>query len=134
MEVECRNKIEELHRFIESWLMGSVKKSKQVFKCFDDELDTEFVIIHPSSQSQNKSEISNDLWGAHGVQNKDFSIEIRNIRLRCVIENICIMNYEEWQSGVEKSVRISTVVFRKFKGNDKIYWFHLHETWRSENG
>jgi len=129
MEIECRENIEELHRFIEAWLLGSVEKSRERFQYFDDALDEKFIIIHPSGELQAKSDITCDLWNAYGARSKQFSITIRNITVRSASENFCIMTYEEWQTGMEKSARISTVVFRRSEDNNKIYWFHLHETW-----
>jgi len=129
METECRRNIKELHVFIESWLKGSVEKNRQNFQCFEDALDESFIIVHPSGESQTKLEIIRDFWAAYGVQSDGFTIEIRNIKVRSEAGNICIMNYEEWQIDVEKSARISTVIFRKPVNSSKIYWFHLHETW-----
>jgi len=127
MEIECRKKIKELHVFIESWLKGTVEKSRQKFKYFEDELDNDFIIIHPSGELQTKLDITSDFWNAYGVQSKNFIIEIRNIKMISESKEICIMNYEEWQISVEKSVRISTVIFRKSQNNNN--WLHLHETW-----
>lgn len=129
MEAECRKNIEDLHKFIEAWLMGSIEKSKQTFQYFDDALDEKFVIIHPDGKLQTKPEIINDFWNAYGVQSKNFTIEVRNITVRSASENACLMTYEEWQAGTEKSARISSVIFQKSEDNNKVYWFHLHETW-----
>lgn len=129
MELECHKKIKALHVFIESWLTGRVEKSKQEFRYFEDELDAEFIIIHPSGDLQTKPDITSGFWGAHGGQSKNFIVEIRNIKMRYASQDICIMNYEEWQTDEKESVRISTVVFRKSKSNNKISWLHLHETW-----
>jgi len=129
MEIECRNNISELHVFIESWLKGLVEKTKQEFQYFEDELDEDFIIIHPTGELQKKREIISDFWSAYGVQSNNFKIEIKNIKIRSESENICIMNYEEWQTGAENSARISTVIFRKSSKNNKNCWLHLHETW-----
>jgi len=130
VEIECRKNIEELHIFIETWLKGSADKSKPIFQHFEDELDDDFVIIHPSGEVQDKSNIISDFWNAHGVQPNNFSIQIRNIKVRSESQDICTLNYEEWQTGVDTTVRISTVIFRKSKISGKNNWFHLHETWR----
>jgi len=129
MEIECRKNIRELHVFIESWLKGAVEKSRQEFQYFEDELDEDFVIIHPGGELQTKSEIISDFWNAYGVQSENFIIEIRNIKIRFESKDICIMNYEEWQTSVEKTARISTVIFRKSLNSNKNNWLHLHETW-----
>lgn len=129
METECRKNINQLHVFIESWLKGSVEKSRPEFQYFEDTLDKDFVIVHPSGELQSKPDISSDLWRAHGVRSESFSIAIRDISVSHVSGDICVMNYQEWQTGVEKTARISTVIFRKSTIDNKIYWLHLHETW-----
>jgi len=129
MEIDCRNLIKELHVFIESWLKGTVEKSKQEFQYFEDEFDDDFIIIHPSGEIQAKMDILSDFWGAYGAQSENFKIEIRNIKTRIESKDICLMNYEEWQTGTENSIRISTVIFRKSKKSNKNVWLHLHETW-----
>ena len=129
MEIECRKYIIDLHVFIESWLIGSVEKSKLEFQYFKDALDTDFIIIHPSSELQTKPSIISDFWKAYGIQPESFKIEIQDINVRFMSENICIMNYKECQFDTNKSVRISTVIFQKLINSNKIYWLHLHETW-----
>lgn len=129
MEAECRKHIVDLHRFIESWMKGEIEKSREKFGYFENELDEHFVIIHPSGRSQSKLEMINDFWGAHGVQAQKFKIEIRSVKLRRSVENMCILNYEEWQTGSEIAARISTVIFKKSRESHKFKWMHLHETW-----
>ena len=130
MEIECRNNIIKLHEFIESWLKGSVDKSKQIFKYFEDALDSNFIIVHPSGDLQSKEDITNDLWSAYGQQSKSFSIKISDIELRFISDTICLLNYEEHQEGKESSTRISSVVFKKCENSNNYHWLHLHETWR----
>jgi len=129
MEAECRKKIEELHVFITSWLNGTVKQSEQEFQYFEDELNDNFVIIHPGGDLQAKSDIVRDFRNAYGVLPKNFAIEIRNVKLRSKTKDLCIMNYEEWQFNEETSCRISSVVFKKSQSGDDYTWLHLHETW-----
>ena len=129
MEKECRKYIIDLHVFIESWLIGSLEKSNLEFQRFKDALDTDFVIIHPSGELQTKPSIISDFWKAYGIRSESFKIEILDVDVRFMSEDVCIMNYKECQFDVDKSVRISTVIFRKSLNSDKIYWLHLHETW-----
>ncbi len=129
MEIECHRKIIDLHIFIESWLKGAIERAKLEFQYFENALDKDFTIIHPDGKLQSKLEIIDVFWKAYGVHPDSFAIEIQNIKVRYLSNNICIMNYEEWQTGVEKTGRLSTVIFRKTVNSDKIYWLHLHETW-----
>lgn len=129
MEITCSRKIKELHVFIESWLKGSVEKNKMVFKYFEDELNNDFIIIQPNGKPQTKENIISGFWEAYGVRSTEFKIEIRNINNRLITDNICILTYEEWQIGEEKSGRLSTAVFKKPLNSNHYYWFHLHENW-----
>ena len=130
MEIECRDNIIKLHEFIESWLKGTVDKSKQIFQYFEDTLDSNFIIVHPSGELQSKEEITNDLWSAYGVQSECFSIKISDIVLRVISDTACLLNYEEHQEGKEPSTRISSVLFKKSETSEDYHWVHLHETWR----
>ncbi len=129
MEMECHRNINALHGFIERWLKGSIEKTRRDYQYFSDALDEDFIIIHPSGEQQDRPGIVNDLWHAHGTKSENFTIEIREVQFRSASENICIMTYEEWQTGAEVSVRISTVVFQKSEHSGKYGWLHLHETW-----
>lgn len=129
MDKTCDRLIRELHVFIAAWLKGTVAKTAQSFQAFEKELDDDFVIIHPRAVVQDKSAIVSDLWHAHGAQSEDFDIEIFHINTRFVSTRLCIMTYEEHQTGAKASVRLSTVVFRRPNGEEPFRWFHLHETW-----
>ena len=127
MEFEYQKNILELHVFIESWLKGTIERTENIFQYFENELNDKFIIIHPSGEQQTKQKIVTDFWNAYGVQSKNFKIDIRNIKLLQETEDISIVKYEEWQTGTENSVRISTVIFNKINNNNT--WLHLHETW-----
>jgi len=130
MEIECQNNIIVLHEFIESWLKGTVDKSKQIFQYFEDALDSNFVIVNPGGDLQLKEQVTKNLWSAYGTQSESFNINIKNITIRFMSDSVCLLNYEEHQTGTEVTTRISSVLFKKSKNTNNYHWLHLHETWR----
>jgi hypothetical protein len=124
----CRSEIVQLHIFIEGWLNGTLDKIHDVFERFEGAFDEDFLIVHPSGQAQIKSEILADIWEAHGKRPKPFAITIKNVTLRTCAGPLCLVTYEEWQSGDTETTRLSSVLFKKQAGGDQIRWLHLHET------
>lgn len=118
-----------LHKFIQDWMTGSVPKTEEVYSCFRDALDIDFVIIHPTGIAENREELVKSFWSAHGVQEKNFAIDIRNLNLRLTFGDFALVTYEEWQFGNATTGRISSVLFRKPVKVGGIRWMHLHETW-----
>jgi hypothetical protein len=127
MDDKCRAEVEELHRFIEGWLTGSIEKTREQFARFEDALAEDFVIVHPSGTWQEKSAICAEFWRAHGVRPSSFAIDIQKLKVRVTAPLYCLLMYEEWQRDVEVSGRLSSALFRE--AADGIRWVHLHETW-----
>lgn len=124
----CRLEIEALHRFIEAWMNASIEKDETLFKRFSNALDDDFIIIDPNGESKTKKEITDSFWDAYGIHPKSFRIRIKNFNPRIAFNNFFIATYEEWQSAEKESVRLSTVIFKISTLNNKISWYHLHET------
>lgn len=120
--------IVDLHRFIENWLIGSVPKAAQVFSRFEGALDEDFKIVHPSGKAEDRNQLVNSFWSAHGTV-EDLSLEIRNMGCRISNESFALVSYEEWQFGRTTTARLSSVVFRIAEGGTELKWAHLHETW-----
>lgn len=118
----------DLHRFIEAWLNGSLPKTKEVFSRFDCVLASDFMIVHPSGELDNRDQILEGFWSAYGTRD-DLIIEIRNPAFRFSCQSFAVLTYEEWQMGRTTSARFSTVIFRVSKECSEIKWRHLHETW-----
>jgi hypothetical protein len=128
LDEACRLEIQQLHAFIQAWMRGSLPQTPRSFERFENSLSDDFLIIHPSGRSDDKTSISEKVYGAHGVKQDDFSIEIRHIRARLVHPPWCLLTYEEWQSDAGKSTaRFSSVLF--YQGDDGLEWVHLQETW-----
>ncbi len=124
----CRLEIEALHRFIEAWMNASIEKTETIFERFSNALDNDFIIIDPYGNSKTKNEIIKSFWEAYGIHPKSFRIKIKNFHPRIALNNYFMATYEEWQSGAEESGRLSTIVFKMSTLNNKISWYHLHET------
>jgi hypothetical protein len=118
-----------LHKFIQDWMTGSVPKTEEVYSCFRDALDLDFVIVHPTGIAESREELVKSFWSAHGVQKNNFTIEIRNLNLRLTFGDFALATYEEWQFGNTTTGRVSSVLFRKPVKAGRIRWMHLHETW-----
>lgn len=129
MQAQCANEIQELHRFIESWLLGSVEQTQEQFARFEGAMAEDFVIIHPNGNAQTKAAICTSFWGAYGVQKLPFTVHVKNIQYRVVSEPYCLLTYEEWQTGERETARLSTILFRQVPEQDRVEWVHLHETW-----
>ena len=121
----------KLHQIIQDWMNGSAPKSAKAFSCFGDALDTDFVIVHPTGVAEHREELVKSFWSAHGVQEKNFTIEIRNLNHRLTFGEFALVTYEEWQFGNTNSGRVSSVLFRKPDKENRVRWVHLHETWLS---
>lgn len=129
MQVQCADEIQALHRFIESWLLGSVEETRAQFTRFEDAMAEDFVIIHPDGNAEPKAAITNSFWKAYGFQKLPFAVRVENIQCRVVSEPYCLLTYEEWQTGERETARLSTVLFRQVPNQDRVEWVHLHETW-----
>jgi len=125
------DEVKDLHKFIQDWLTGSVPKTETAFYCFRDALDVDFIIIHPTGIAEHREKLVKSFWSAHGVREKNFAIEIRNLNPRLMFGDFALVNYEEWQFGNTTTGRVSSVLFRKPNKENKVRWLHLHETWIS---
>ena len=125
------DEVKNLHKFIQDWLTGSVPKTEEAFSCFRDALDTDFVIVHPTGVAEHCEELVKGFWSAHGVREKSFTIEIRNLNHRLTFGDFALVTYEEWQFDKTTTGRVSSVLFRKPEKENKVRWVHLHETWIS---
>ena len=131
LEENCAAEVRELHAFIQAWMRGSLPRTTKSFERFTDSLADTFVIVHPSGRYDDKTSISEKVFGAHGANPDDFTIEIHDIRVRLAEPPWCLLTYEEHQSDTgNNSARLSSVLFRQT--GDRIEWMHLHETRLSE--
>ena len=119
----------ELHGIIQDWMAGTVPKTEAAFSWFRNALDAEFVIIHPTGVAECYEELLKSFWSAHGIQDENFVIEIRNLNHRITFENFSLVTYEEWQFGTAPTARFSTVLFKRTEKDSRVRWLHLHETW-----
>ena len=123
------DEVKNLHAVIQDWMTGSVPKTEAAFSLFRNALDTEFVIIHPTGVAERYEEILKSFWSAHGIQDKNFVIEIQNLNHRITFDNFSLVTYEEWQFGTAPTARFSSVLFKNTKKDNRVRWIHLHETW-----
>lgn len=128
MEDACRLEIVRTHCFIEHWFSGQIEQTERSFTQFSAALAARFTIISPPGTMLTKDALTAQIWQAHGTVPKPFSIEIRELNCRFVIESLCLMTYQ--QHGLETTARLSSALFRKpIDPDSKPQWLHLHETW-----
>jgi hypothetical protein len=125
------DEIIDLHKFIQDWLTGSVPKTEEAYSRLRDVLDENFIIVNPAGVATPRNEIIKSFWSAHCGQEKNFTIEIRNLNHRITFGDYALFTYEEWQFGQSATSRISSVLFRKSAKGNRVRWVHLHETWIS---
>ena len=123
------DEVKNLHKFIQGWLIGSEPKTEEAFSCFRDALDPDFEIVHPTGAVEHCQELVKSFWSAHGIKEKSFAIEIRNLNHRLTFGDFALVTYEEWQFGESTTGRVSSVLLRKREKGNKLLWVHLHETW-----
>lgn len=119
--------IEDLHRTIESWFIGSLPRSHFAFARFTDALDSEFSIVSPTGIVRSRDEIATSFEAAHGTD-PGLTIDIRGYRFVASSGDLGVARYEEWKSSPARAdARRSLVVARRTSTGWR--WLALHETW-----
>lgn len=120
----------ELHEFFESWLSGTVEKSKAQYARFESAMAEGFIMVPPGSNVLMRDTVMEVFWQQHASVPSPFKIEIRNPVIRKVGESLYLVHYEEWQIGAEQTGRISTALLRDSQPG--IQWLSVHESWLPE--
>ena len=126
----CEAEVIKLHEFFVEWMSGSVERTPEVFSRFTRVMADGFVQITPEGGTNLIADLSPALEALYGAR-PQFEIRIRNCAARHVSEDICMMNYEEWQDiAGEKTARQSSVLFVRDENTPEgVSWLHVHETW-----
>ncbi len=134
MNDRVRAEIDELHRFFEGWMNGTLPSTPEVFDRFRSVMVDEFERITPDGQHQNLTVLTEQLWGAHGVYagvERPLRIRIESVRSRLISPSLCLATYEEWQeTPAASTARLSTAVFEANPTTpNQVCWVHVHEVW-----
>jgi len=127
MQDKFINEVVELHQFFESWLSGGIAQTQPLFTKFKNALAEDFKMIEPSGKVLQKNELLEAFWHAHGAMPAPFSIKVKQAKARVLDKGLALVVYEEWQTGVDETARVSSALLRE---TDKgMQWLHVHETW-----
>ena len=134
MRTNYQAEIEDLHQFFVDWFSGSLPQTDAAFHRFSNVMATDMHIVSPDGQIQNRDQLIEGLWQAHGCRKGDhpsFRIWIENVRVRSSLNSAILATYEEWQAiKGDQTRRLSTVLFReKEETPNGLEWIHVHETW-----
>ena len=128
MPTNCHDEILELHEFFESWMTGG----KADFPRFSRVMAGDFEMISPDGSRMDRDVLLSRMRDLRGTLAPDeFTITVKNIRVRSLAPGLFLAGYEEWQTrGAETKARFSTAVFReKPEHPNQVEWVHVHETW-----
>ena len=128
--------IQDLHRFLEQWLNGSLPAARDVFDAgLANLLDHDFINIQPAGVSLGREHLVQAIFDGHGAS-PDFAIKIRNVAIRRMFDNdnMVLATYEEYQRGARNSAhpenaRISTALMLDRGNGTRFRWIHIQETW-----
>ncbi len=128
MEQACEREIKELHRFFADWFGGRLPHAQGAFERLSAALAPGFMLVTPDGRRTAREALLAGLWQAHGAQ-ADLSIAVERVECRAVVDDACLMLYEEWQRrGDETDARLSAAWFRRAPGAPHgVVWLHVHE-------
>ena len=123
--------IERLHDFFVGWLSGTIERKGAAFAACAEALAEGFVHIDPDGAVADREGLRERLEEAHGRLGEGFRISIRNAQARALVNDLCLVVYEEWQARPEgHKGRVSTALMRRdTEAPAGLAWLHVHETW-----
>lgn len=128
--------IEDLHEFFQGWFSGVGPSGLDVLDSgLRQRLAPDFTLILPGGTVFEGDGFLAGMVDAHG-SNRDFRIQIRDVRLRAELAPNCfLVTYEEWQKNAANSKpsnngRLSTAILMEASTLGLPFqWVHVHETW-----
>jgi hypothetical protein len=121
---ECEGEIARLHEFFQDWFRGILNPDD--FGLCEAALAPGFTIITPGGQLITRDEILEGVRRHRGGEPDEFRIE--TVARHCQrIGDIHVVAYEERQTGVRSTIRLSTAVLSE--SADTYKWHSVHETW-----
>jgi hypothetical protein len=130
---ECKNEVIDLHVFFEQWFKAEVENSDEIYSRLELVLNNQFMLIMPTGEFSFRVELLEQLRNGYGSRSdpkETYRLWIENIECRYILNNLCLVTYEEWAeiNGV-LNARLSSALFKK-KERTKfgVEWLHVHET------
>lgn len=128
--------VKAIHAFISSWFRGDLPNDARLFdESFRCHWSRDLVNIQPSGAALTGEEVLSAIEAGHG-QNPAFEISITDCTVRHVSvdgsRQLILATYVEHQTGAKNSAsantRISTGLFERKAGENRLTWLHLQET------
>ena len=127
LDDRCEREVRELHEFFEAWFTGrrtgGIDRARAA-------LGPDFEMITPGGEVHPREAVLEGIEAGGGSSGEKFGIEVRNVRVRDVTDDRCLLTYEEHQFGSDPSARVSTALFAPDEdAPNGVAWRHLQETW-----
>lgn len=128
--------VKAIHAFISSWFRGDVPNEAKLFdESFRSHWAPDLVNIQPSGAALAGEEVLSAIQAGHG-KNPAFDISITDCTVRHASargsRQLILATYVEHQTGAKNSAstntRISTGLFERKEGENRLTWLHLQET------
>ena len=127
------SEVSRLHTVIEGWTTGRLPETDEAFAGFADALDPQFVLINPEGSIERRDHVVTRFRQRHGARGAHaFRITIAEARLRFVLADHALVNYEEhWHRGDDPAGTILASAWLRHtkRAPGGVGWLHLHETW-----
>ena len=123
-DCDCFDEVARLHRFFQDWFRGDLERAD--FTICEDALAPGFVMITPGGELIDRDEILEAIRRHRARESKSFSIETVGRSCRR-LGDVHLVAYEERQTGVRSTVRLSSAVLTTV--GPKFLWHQVHETW-----
>jgi hypothetical protein len=123
-DCECLEEVARLHRFFQDWFRGDLDPAE--FGICKDSLAPGFTMVTPSGDLIDRAQILEAIRRHRARESQSFAIEIvgRNCER---LNGVHLVTYEERQTGVRSTIRLSTAGLTNSAG--RFLWHLVHETW-----
>ena len=123
-ECSCFAEVARLHRFFQDWFRGELDAAD--FRKCEEALAAGFEMISPGGDLIERDEILAAIRRHRAREPKYFSIE--TVGRSCQrLNDAHLVTYEERQSGIRSTIRLSSAVLTETGG--EFVWHRVHETW-----
>ncbi len=132
LEERCRREVVELHQFFQDWFNAELPEDAASFGRFEQVLASDFEIIGPNGLKTSRAKVVPGLRAAHGQHTgKAFSIMVREVESRTLVDGLVLVTYEEHQVADDKPRGWqSSALFRARDGlPNEVEWLHVQETY-----
>ncbi len=126
----ARREIVELHNFFVSWFVDDGQPEPD-FSRFETAMAADMTMIPPSGAVLDRVAVVHHVRAARGTVDRDFRIEIDDVRAHIEDERGILVSYVEaqWRNGQQTRRHSSVFLTRNATAPLGLEWRYLHETW-----